>query len=256
MHLESELRRALEYNEFIVYYQPQFNLNTGEVVGVESLIRWQHPKHGLISPAEFIPVAEETGLIIPIGEWVLKTVCKQNKSWQEAGLPPIHVAVNISVYQFQYKNFIETINQVLEETKLKPEYLELEMTESIMQNMNQLMIVLNELKGIGIKLSVDDFGTGYSSLNVLRYLPIDKLKIDKSFIDDIMDDLNTAPIVKTIIDMGKHLNLDVIAEGVENKEQVDFLKQNKCDVGQGYFFSIPLPAEDINKLLKGFYDVN
>lgn len=249
MYLENELRRALENNEFILYYQPQLNLNTGKIVGVEALIRWRHPEFGMISPAEFIPVAEETGLIIPIGKWILKTACEQNKNWQDAGFPPIYVAVNISVYQFQHKDFVETINQVLAETKLNPQYLELEMTESIMQNMKQLMVVLNELKNIGIKLSLDDFGTGYSSLNVLRYLPIDNLKIDKSFIDDIMDDLNTAPIIKTIIDMGKNLKLSVIAEGIEKKEQVDFLKQNKCDIGQGYLFSVPLPAEEINKIL-------
>lgn len=245
MYLENELRKALENNEFILYYQPQFNLDTGKIVGMEALIRWQHPEFGLISPAEFIPVAEETGLIIPIGEWVLKTACKQNKSWQEAGFPSIYVAVNISAYQFQHKNFVETIKQVLKETKLDPQYLELEITESTVQNMKELMVVLNELKTIGIKISLDDFGTGYSSLNVLRHLPIDTLKIDKSFVNDIMIDFNTAPIVKTIIDMGKNLKLNVIAEGIEKKEQVDFLKQNKCDIGQGYFFSHPLPAEDI-----------
>ena len=245
MYLENELRKALENNEFILYYQPQFNLDTGKIVGVEALIRWQHPELGLISPLEFIPLAEETGLIIPIGEWVVKTACKQNKSWQEAGFPSIYVAVNVSAYQFQQNNFVENIKQVLKETKLDPQYLELEMTESIMQNIEQLTVVLNELKNIGIKLSLDDFGTGYSSLSVLKHLPIDTLKIDKSFVDDIIIDLNAAPIVKTIIAMAGNLKLNVIAEGVENKEQVDFLKQNKCNVGQGYFFSRPLPAEDI-----------
>ena len=245
MYLENELRQALENNEFILYYQPQFNLHTGKIVGMEALIRWKHPELGLISPDEFIPLAEETGLIIPIGEWVIKTACKQNKSWQESGLPSIYIAVNISAYQFQQNNFVENIKKVLKETKLDPQYLELEMTESIMQNIEQLTVVLNELKNIGIQLSLDDFGTGYSSLNVLRRLPIDTLKIDKSFVDDIISDVNTAPIVKTIIDMGRNLKLNVIAEGIENKEQVDFLKQNKCNVGQGYFFSRPLPAEDI-----------
>lgn len=245
MHLENELRKAIENNEFILYYQPQFNIDTGKILGVEALIRWQHSELGLISPAEFIPLAEETGLIIPIGEWVLKTACKQNKGWQESGFSSIYVAVNVSASQFQHKNFIETIKQVLKETKLKPQYLELELTESYIHNIKELMVVMNELKNIGVRLSLDDFGTSYSSLNVLRHLPIDTLKIDKSFVDDIIIDLNTAPIVKTIIDMGNNLKLNVIAEGIENKEQLNFLKQNKCAVGQGYFLSHPLPAEDI-----------
>lgn len=245
MYLEYELRKALENNEFILYYQPQFNLDTGKIVGVEALIRWQHSELGLISPSEFIPIAEETGLIVPIGEWVIKTACKQNKSWQEAGFPPIYVAVNISAYQFQHESFVEIIKQVLKETKLKSQYLELEVTESIMQNIKELMVVINELKNTGVKLALDDFGTGYSSLNVLRHLPIDTLKIDKSFFDDIITDLNVAPIVKTIINMGDNLKINVIAEGIENEEQVKFLKQNKCNIVQGYFFSRPLPAEGI-----------
>lgn len=250
MHLGNELRVALENNQFTLHYQPQFDLNTGEIVGVEALIRWQHPELGLIPPSEFIPVAEETGLIIPIGKWILKTACKQNKIWQESGLPSIYIAVNVSVYQFQDKNFLKIIEEVLKETELDPQYLDLEMTESIMQNIEQLTIVLNKLKNIGVKLSLDDFGTGYSSLNVLRHLPIDTLKIDKSFVDDIMEDLNTAPIVKTIIDMGTNLNLNIIAEGIENEKQLDFLKENSCDFGQGYFFSRPLSADNVIKILE------
>lgn len=249
MYLENQLRKALENNEFILNYQPQFDLNTGKIVGVEALIRWQHPKLGLIPPNQFIPVAEETGLIVPIGKWVLKTACKQNKIWQEAGLSSIYVAVNVSVYQFQDKDFLKTVEEVLKDTELDPQYLELEMTESIMQNIEQLTIVLNKLKTIGVRLSLDDFGTGYSSLNILRYLPIDTLKIDKSFVDDIMEDLNTAPIIKTIIDMGTNLNLNIIAEGIENKKQLEFLKENGCDFGQGYFFSRPLPVDDVIKIL-------
>lgn len=249
MDLENGLRRALVNEEFIIHYQPKVSLITGEIIGVEALIRWEHPKLGIIPPDEFIPLAEETGLIVEIGNWVLKTACKQNKIWQEAGHTLMDVAVNISARQFQKKDFVETIKAILQDTNLPPQYLELEITESIMQNISELNLVLNELKSIGVKLSIDDFGTGYSSLNILQHLPLDVLKIDKSFVDGIMIDLNTAPIVKTIIDMGNNLKLNVIAEGIENDEQVEFLRENKCLIGQGYLFSKPLSAEKLVRIL-------
>lgn len=250
MDLENGLRKALDNNEFILYYQPQFNLNTYEIIGMEALIRWNHPQLGLIPPNEFIPLAEEIGLIVDIGKWVLKTACKQNKIWQEAGFPPIHIAVNISARQFQRNNFIETIQQVLKDTEIDSKYLELEITESIMQNIEELTVVLNKLKEIGVQLSIDDFGTGYSSLSILQHLPIDTLKIDQTFINGIMVDMNTAAIVKTIIDIGNNLKLNVIAEGIENSEQESYLKQNKNFIGQGYFLCKPLPAKEIEIVLR------
>lgn len=249
MHIENGLRKALENNEFILHYQPQFNLTTGKVIGVEALIRWNHPKLGLVSPLEFISIAEETGLIVPIGKWVLETACKDTIFWHQSGFPNINVAVNISVQQFKHKDFIKTIKQVLAESKLDPKYLELEITESIMQNIEESSKILSELKTIGVKLSIDDFGTGYSSLSVLQHLPIDTLKIDKSFIDVLLDNLNTSAIVKTIIDMGSNLNLNVIAEGIENNQQAHYLKQNKCHLGQGFLFSKPLPPEEFLSIL-------
>ncbi|MCT4563208.1 MAG: EAL domain-containing protein [Maledivibacter sp.] len=249
MDLENGLRRALDNDEFILYYQPQFDLNTHEILGMEALIRWNHPQFGLIPPNEFIPLAEEIGLIIDIGKWVLKTACRQNKIWHEAGFPSIHIAVNISALQFQHNNFIETIEKVLKDTKIDSKYLELEITESIMQNIEELTVVLNTLKTIGVQLSIDDFGTGYSSLSILQHLPIDTLKIDQSFINGIMIDMNTAAIVNTIIDIGKNLKLNVIAEGIETPEQELYLKENSVFIGQGYLLCKPLPAEEIEKIL-------
>ncbi|WP_432664175.1 EAL domain-containing protein [Wukongibacter baidiensis] len=250
MDLGNGLRKALENDEFILHYQPQFDLNTYEIIGMEALIRWNHPQLGLIPPNEFIPLAEEIGIIIDIGKWVLRTACRQNKNWQEAGFPSILMAVNISGRQFQDNHFVETIHQILEETELDPQYLELEITESIMQNIEEVTVVLDQLKNIGVRLSIDDFGTGYSSLSILQHLPIDTLKIDKSFTSGIMTDLNTSAIVKTIIDMGNNLKLKVIAEGIEEKHQESYLKQNTCFIGQGFLLSKPLPAEDIEKTLK------
>ena len=249
MKLENGLRKALENDEFTIYYQPQVELNSGRIVGMEALIRWQHPELGLISPCEFIPIAEETGLIVPIGKWILKNACKQNKDWQEAGFASITVAVNISNYQIKDKDFMDNVIQALKESQLDPQYLELEITESIMQNIQETTLILDELKRIGVKIAIDDFGTGYSSLSVIKDLTIEKLKIDKSFINDILTNPKISALVKTIIDMGQNLNINVIAEGIEEEKQVTFLKQNKCIFGQGYFFSRPLPAKDISKIL-------
>ncbi|SEM69906.1 PAS domain S-box-containing protein/diguanylate cyclase (GGDEF) domain-containing protein [Candidatus Frackibacter sp. WG12] len=247
--LENGLRKALDKNELSIYYQPQVNLKTGKIIGMEALLRWHHPKLGFISPAEFIPIAEETGLIMPIGEWVLRTACKQNKIWQHAGLEPISIAVNVSAHQFQSENFVEQITNTLNETQLKPSCLELEITENKMKNIEELTLLLNRLKKTGVKIAVDDFGTGYSSLSILDQLPIDNLKIDQSFIHNIIDDYNKAAITKTIITMGNDLNFKVTAEGIETEQQITFLKENDCNIGQGYLFERPLPAEKIEGLL-------
>ncbi len=253
MELENGLRKALEQNQLMLYYQPQVSLITGEIVGVEALLRWHHPEHGFISPDEFIPLAEETGLIVPLGKWVLQEACKQRKIWEDAGFRDFPIAVNVSVRQFEDDHFIDYISMVLDGTGLKGSMLELEITESIMQNLERSTVILNQLKDIGVLLSIDDFGTGYSSLSYLKHLPIDKIKIDKSFVDDILYHSNKGVMVKTIIDMGVNLNFIVIAEGIETEEQLDFLKKNGCDIGQGYFFSKPLPA---NQLELDLFDKN
>ncbi|MCL6570660.1 MAG: EAL domain-containing protein [Bacillus sp. (in: Bacteria)] len=242
MELENGMRKALEQQQFILHYQPQLCLETGEIVGVEALIRWQHPVLGLIAPLEFIPLAEETGLIVPIGKWVLWEACKQKKAWENKGFCNFPIAVNISVRQFDDDKLIEYITTVLDEVGLSANHLELEVTESIMRNLENSTSILNQLKERGVLLSIDDFGTGYSSLNYLKHLPIDKIKIDKSFVDDIFSHANQGVMVKTIIDMGRNLNFTVIAEGIETDEQLHFLRENECSVGQGYLFSKPLPA--------------
>jgi diguanylate cyclase (GGDEF)-like protein/PAS domain S-box-containing protein len=250
VEMEKGLRRALKRGEFILYYQPQLDLNSGRIYGTEALIRWKHPKLGFISPGEFIPLTEETGLIIPIGEWVLKTACKQSKAWQEAGLPFVNVAVNISNKQIINSNFANIVNEALRESGLEPQYLELEITESILKNIEELNHVLEEIKAIGVKISMDDFGVGYSSLSILQHVSINNLKIDQSFITNVLDNPKAAAIVKTIIAMGENLNCAVTAEGVETEEQLRFLKQNSCEVAQGYLFSRPLPAEEFEKFLR------
>lgn len=249
MELENGLRKALEQNQLLLYYQPQVEIATGKIVGIEALIRWQHPEYGLVPPNEFIPLAEETGLIVPLGKWILQKACEQNKAWQEAGLAKVPIAVNISVRQLQDDHFVSAMGKILKETNLDSQYLELEITESIMYNIQRSTIILNELKKLGVKISIDDFGTGYSSLSYLKHLPIDKIKIDKSFVDDIIHHSNQGSIVKTIIDMGHNLNFTVIAEGIETEEQVRFLKEHTCKIGQGYFYSRPLPDAEVSEFL-------
>lgn len=244
LQLEIELREALTRNEFRLFYQPKLDLVTGKIMGVEALIRWQHPRQGLISPVDFIPYAEESGLIIPIGEWVLRTACRQNKDWQSAGLKPIVMSVNLSVRQLYQPNIVELVQQVLAETDISPEYLELEITESMMMDIDRALVIIQELKRTGVQLSLDDFGTGYSSLHYLREYPIDKIKIDQSFIKNSMFDSNDMAIVQTIISMARHLKMDVLAEGIETREQLVFLQNNLCYQGQGYLFSKPLPPEE------------
>lgn len=250
MELENGLRKALEQNQLLLYYQPQVELATGKMAGVEALIRWRHPERGMVAPNEFIPLAEETGLIVPIGKWVLRKACEQNKAWQNEGFEPLPVAVNISVRQIQGDGFVDDVKQVLKEVGLDPQYLELEITESIMQNFEKSIIILNQLKQLGLKLSIDDFGQGYSSLSYLKHLPLDNIKIDKLFVDDILDPSNQGLIAKAIIDMGHDLKFTVIAEGIEQAEQVEFLLQNSCKIGQGYYFSKPLPPEDIKPFFR------
>ncbi|GAC1492935.1 MAG: hypothetical protein NVS2B14_05850 [Chamaesiphon sp.] len=248
--LETELRYALEREEFEVYYQPQVDLRSGQIVGTESLIRWRHPERGLVSPATFIPLAEETGLIIPIGEWVLRTACEQTKVWQAAGFSSLQVAVNLSGYQFNEPNLSKKINQILTEINFKAEFLELELTESIIvQNAQASIGIFRELKSLGIQISIDDFGTGYSSLGYLQEFPFDNLKIDQCFVRDITKQPKNAAITKALIQMAHGLSLKVIAEGVETEAELDFLCQHECDVVQGYLFSRPLPAADFEKLL-------
>ncbi|MCX7168707.1 MAG: EAL domain-containing protein, partial [Proteobacteria bacterium] len=245
LSLESDLRRALDNKELFVCYQPQIDLVHRRIVGMEALIRWQHPQRGLISPAQFIPLAEETGLIIPIGLWVLRTACTQAKAWQDANLPHIKLSVNLSARQFIQKDLAASIKQVLEETGFRAEHLELELTESlIMHNAELFISTLRTLKDIGIEMAIDDFGTGYSSLSYLKRFPIDRLKIDQSFVRDIVVDTDSAAISQAIITLGHSLGLRVIAEGVETSEQLDFLCANSCDEMQGYYFSKPLPPAE------------
>lgn len=249
MELENGLRKALEHDQLILHYQSQVELETGEIAGMEALIRWKDPERGLIPPSEFIPLAEETGLIVPLGKWVLNKACKQTKAWQKLGFKAVPIAVNISVRQIQEDDFVDSVKQVLNETGLDARYLELEITESIMQDMERSTEILNELKQLGVKLSIDDFGKGYSSLSYLKHLPIDNIKIDKSFVDDIIEHSSQGAMVKTIIDMGHNFGFNVIAEGIENQEQVAFLKRNECKIGQGYYFSKPLSAQPMEDLL-------
>jgi diguanylate cyclase (GGDEF)-like protein len=248
--METSLNQAVERQEFLLHYQPRVDLNTGQIIGIEALVRWQHQSLGMVSPAKFIPLAEETGLIVPIGEWVLRTACAQNKAWQAGGLPPVVVSVNISARQFQQKRLVEMVSRVLKETGLDPQYLELELTESIlMQKEEPCIEMLRDLNSMGISLSIDDFGTGYSSLSYLNRLPVKSLKIDKSFVNRITKDTNNAGIVTAIITLAHSLRLEAIAEGVETTEQLEFLRSLHCDGMQGYLFSQPLPAGEATKLM-------
>ncbi len=239
--LENDLRRALELNQFTLHYQPQIDLKTGYLMGVEALVRWQHPDRGLVSPAHFIPLAEETGLIVPIGEWVLREACRQQKLWLDAGKKVGKIAVNLSPRQFRQKNFPGKVEAILRETQLAAEYLELEITESCaMEHAGETINQLNQLNQMGMYLAIDDFGTGYSSLAYLQRFPIQKLKIDRSFVNDIHDDMNDAAITKTIIGLAHSMQLRVVAEGVETQNQADWLRQCGCDQAQGFLYAKPM----------------
>jgi diguanylate cyclase (GGDEF)-like protein len=248
--LESDLRCALERDQFVVYYQPQVCVADSQIVGVEALVRWQHPDRGLMLPTEFIPVAEESGLIVPLGEWVLRTACAQASAWHEAGLSPIRVAVNLSARQFQQRDLVEVVGRVLKDTGLDPRFLQLEITESVaMHDIDFTSRVLVNLKDMGIQIAIDDFGTGHSSLNYLRRLPIDDVKIDQCFVRDLATDSNDAAIVGSIVAMTHELNLKVVAEGVETEEQLALLKDRQCDVVQGFLFSKPMPADAVEQII-------
>ena len=249
--LQEELRNAVARSEFVLHYQPQVDLRTGRIFAVEALVRWKHPKLGMIPPMKFIPMAEETGLIVPIGDWVLREACRQNKAWQDAGLPPMAVSVNVSARQFREKDLVSRVVGALKESGLEAKYLELELTESlIMQDVELAVATMKELQGLGVQLSIDDFGTGYSSLSALKTFPVARLKIDKSFIDGLLADENDKAVAGAVISLGQKLNLRVIAEGVETEAQAAFLRNINCDEMQGYLFSKPLPAEGIEEMLR------
>jgi diguanylate cyclase (GGDEF)-like protein/PAS domain S-box-containing protein len=249
--LESCLRSAIDREELFLVYQPQVNIASGRVTGLEALLRWQHPELGLVMPDKFIQVAESSGLMSSIGEWVLRTVCSQLKIWQDEGVLVVPVAVNVSAVQFRQKGFRELVKQVLLETGIAPQYIELELTESLLlSNADVTFNVLGDLKDMGLKLVIDDFGTGYSSLSYLQLLPVTKIKIDRSFIRDVGFDPDAAAIATAIITMSKSLNLKVIAEGVENEAQLEFLRDHNCDEFQGYYFSRPLVVEDVASKLR------
>ncbi len=251
LQLENCMRKALEQEEFHVYYQPQIKLPSEKIVGMEALIRWFHPEMGVVRPDQFIPLAEETGLINPIGKWVLREACRQNKKWQDEGLAPIVVAVNISAYQFHYGNLVQTVSDVLKETGLDGKWLELELTESLLINNEEYVLTsIEKLKELGIKISIDDFGTGYSSLSYLKRFPIDTIKIDRSFIKDIIENSEMRSITKAIITMGHGLNCKIVAEGVEAKEQKELLKSYQVDQIQGYYYSPAVANEHAGALMR------
>jgi diguanylate cyclase (GGDEF)-like protein/PAS domain S-box-containing protein len=249
--IEGDLRFALERDEFVMHYQPKIDLKTGEITGVEALVRWQHPERGLVGPLQFISIAEDCGLMLPIGKWVLRESCRQAKAWQDAGLPFIDMAVNVSSVEFRNDEFLESVSTILTETRLEPRYLELELTESVlMQHAEFSVPLLQKLKAMGLRLAIDDFGTGYSSLSYLRQFPIDTLKVDQSFIHEINADTDEATIISAVINMGCRMKHRVIAEGVETAEQLAFLRLHGCDEGQGYYFARPMPAMETAKLLE------
>jgi diguanylate cyclase (GGDEF)-like protein/PAS domain S-box-containing protein len=251
MLLENDLRLALERGEFLLYYQPQVEIESGEIIGVEALVRWQHPTQGLVYPGAFISVAEDCGLITALGDWVLREACRQNAAWQAAGLPPMVVAVNVSAPQFRMKDFYSSVTAALSLAGLDSHWLELELTESILiQDVEQTLCLLEDIKALGVSLSVDDFGTGYSSLSYLKRFPVDKLKVDQSFVRDLTTDADDHAIAASIIAMGHRLGLRVVAEGVESAEHLAILRDESCDEYQGYFFSRPVPAAAIEALLR------
>jgi diguanylate cyclase (GGDEF)-like protein/PAS domain S-box-containing protein len=251
MNLERRLRRALRDGEFLLHYQPQVDMTTRQIVGIEALVRWLDPEQGLVSPASFIPVAEESGLIGPLSEWVLREACRQNKAWQDAGLPPARVSVNLSARHFQQRDIANLVTTVLDETGLEPRYLELELTESaIMRNAEEAVSMLEELSALGIGIAIDDFGTGYSSLSYLKRFPVHRLKIDRSFVADIGTSGDDETITSAIIALAHSLELQVIAEGVETSAQHEFLRERNCDEMQGYYFSRPMPRDAIPTLLQ------
>ncbi|MDE2210525.1 MAG: EAL domain-containing protein [Betaproteobacteria bacterium] len=253
--LEEGLRRGLERGEFVVHYQPRLDVSSGAIVACEALVRWQHPERGLIYPGQFISFAEEQGLIVPLGEGVLRVACEQAKAWQDAGIPPIRVAVNVSAHQFKAHDLVASIARILKETGLESRYLELELTESaIMENAEEGVAMLATLKELGVTLSIDDFGTGYSSMSYIKRFAIDCLKLDRSFVRGVPGNEDDVAIVLAILQLGHSLGLRLTAEGVETEEQLDFLRTRGCDEYQGYLYSRPLPADRMGALLAGKRD--
>lgn len=250
-NLESAIRHALECNEFALHYQPKLDLKSGQIVGAEALLRWFQPRSGWVSPADFIPVAEDTGLIVQLTQWVLRQACEQAQAWRDMGLPALRISVNISAIDFRQRDFVDNLAAILQQTGLPPAQLELEITESVlMQNVDDTVDILNRIKAMGVRLAVDDFGTGYSSLSYLRRFPIDVLKIDQSFIHGLKVNSQDEQLISAIIGMGKSLGLTIIAEGVETLEQLNFLQHQLCEEGQGYLFSKAVPSEDFALLLQ------
>jgi diguanylate cyclase (GGDEF)-like protein/PAS domain S-box-containing protein len=257
IEIESNLRKALQQNELMLYYQPQVDLTGGKIIGAEVLLRWQNEEFGLIPPSRFIPIAEETGLIKSIGEWLLRSACAQTKAWQESGFPRMLMSVNVSMHQFKDKSFIKLLKDILQETRLDPRYLVLELTESaLMENSALTISMLKELKSFGIDIAIDDFGTGYSSLSYLKYLPLSKVKLDQSFVQSVTINPNDEAISKAVIAMAHSLNLKVVAEGIENIDQLSFLRAHQCDEGQGFLFSKPVPKNEFVALLATYKDKN
>jgi diguanylate cyclase (GGDEF)-like protein len=251
MIMENDLQLALKRKEFLIHYQPQIDLRTGSIIGLEALLRWQRPGGGLVYPDGFLHLAEETGLIVQIGEWVLLAACKQNKAWQKAGLRPVRVAVNISARHFHEKDITHIVSRVLEDTGLEPHFLELELTESIfLKNLERTVKALKVLRGMGVNISIDDFGTGYSSLSYLKYFPINKIKIVEPFISSVSFHPTDEVIARAIIALAHSLNMKVVAEGVEKKEQMQLIRSLDCDELQGNIFSLPVLPEEVVKLLK------
>jgi len=249
--METSMRFALEKEEFVVHYQPQVDGRLNKIIGMEALVRWNHEKMGLVSPGAFIPLAEETGLIVALDQWVMKTGMTQMREWYEAGLNPGRLSLNLSVKQLQQEDFIEIVKNILNETGCKAEWIEFEITEShIMHNVKEAIETLNSIKALGISIAIDDFGTGYSSLSYLKKLPVDKLKIDRSFITDIPDNKEDAAITNAIIAIAESLNLRVIAEGVETRKQKEYLLECGCHFIQGYLYHKPMPAEKMKKILQ------
>jgi EAL domain-containing protein (putative c-di-GMP-specific phosphodiesterase class I) len=248
--LERSLHHAFDRQEFVIHYQPMIEVDTHRVVGAEALIRWKHPELGLLGPDDFIPVAEECGLIFPIGEWVLRTACGQMKRWHGAGHKELHVAVNLSARQFQQHDLIAMVERILEDTGLAPSALDIEITESTaMHNAEMSLGIMTRLKQMGVRLSIDDFGTGYSSLSYLKKFPIDTVKIDQNFVRDLTHSPNDGAIISAVISMARALKLRVVAEGVETEEQLAFLRRQHCETIQGFLYSRPLPAEDFEAVL-------
>lgn len=250
LFLANNLCKAIDNKEFVLYYQPQAEISTGKMTGMEALVRWHHPQHGLIPPDKFIPMAEETGLIIPLGKWVLHSACQQNMQWQQAGYPPCKIAVNISPRQFRRGDLVESVSEALAESGLAAHWLELEITENLLvEDIEQNISVMQDLSEMGVTLAIDDFGTGYSSMSYLHRFPLAKLKIDKTFVQSVDAPLGNQAIVEAIIALARALNLEVVAEGIETETQIAFLKQRSCRYGQGYYFSKPLPSEAFEQVL-------